>query len=184
VFRGWLESALAPVAGFQGGWNRPTTGGFNLNAWRCSLWKDGITPDETAPAALTGFAGVGGQWQFIDPNTGQGMDSTWAEGKPEYAAAWPLGGPLIGGTGQNGGFTSAGGLVTFGGDDVASNGLCTMRLIFGDMVFCEGLVAPNTGPVTYQGLCFHYYGGEQAVADGLFTVVWPPERIAQLQLVE
>jgi hypothetical protein len=45
-------------------------------------------------------------------------------------------------------------------------------------------VSPNTGPVTYQGLCFHYFGGEQAVADGLFTVVWPPERIAQLQLVE
>jgi hypothetical protein len=182
VFRSWLECALGPLAGWGGGWNR--AGGINsVNDWRCSLWKDTITPDETADVVDSGFAVPGSPWHLFNANTGNGMDSSWAEGRPEYAGAWPVGGPRIPGTGQLGGFTSAGGLVTFGGGNATSDGLCTMRLIFGDMVFCPGLYPPLNSLVPNQGLCFHYYGGEASVADGTFTVVWPPERIAQLQLV-
>jgi hypothetical protein len=190
VFRAWLECALqprigwapAPTTRWAGGWN---LGPGPLNTFNCSLWKDTITPDETAPIELTGFATVGSVWQFFNADTGNGMDSTWAGGKPDNGEAWPIGGRLIPGTGQEGGFSSAGGLITFGGGNPVSNGLCTMALIHGDMVFCLGIapIGPPTGPVQYQGLAFHYYGGEQRVTDGTFTVVWPPEGVAQLQVI-
>jgi hypothetical protein len=177
IFRAWLECALAPMAGFAGGWNLPFGPANQVGAFHCSLWIDQITPDETAPVGQTGL--TTGQWaQISPPPAGNGMDSTWVAGPTDLT--WPLGGPRIPGTGQAGGFTSAGGLVTFGGGSPVSAGPCTMGLIVGDMVF--HFVAPS-GTVNYQGVCFHYYGGEQRVTDGTFTVIWPPEGIAQLQLI-
>jgi hypothetical protein len=179
IFRAWLECALAPVPGFTGGWNLPAPVPDQVGDFRCSLWKDrpGFTPDETAPLAETGLAAPGSVWEDYP---GDGMDSARPPNTGPAANAWPAGGPMITGTGRGGGFDSAGGLITFGGDNAVSAGPCTMSLIFGDMVWHFGADALAT--VFYQGVCFHYYGGETDVTDGTFTVVWPPERIAQIQL--
>jgi hypothetical protein len=183
IFRAWLESALRPTPNFSGGWNRPYTGPQQVGAYHVSLWTDGNTPDETAPANLTGLAVVGGQWErYNPPPTGVGMDSTVAGNTGPALGAWPPGGPPVPGTGQLGGFTSAGGLITFGGGNPVSAAPCVMHSIVGDMVF-HFHIQTGAGLAQYQGLAFHYYGGAQRVTQGTFTVVWPPERVAQIQLV-
>lgn len=171
IFRAWLECALGPRPGFTSGWNKPPGGGGydpdpSLGTFLCSLWRDGITPDETAPAITTGYGSAGGQWVT---NTGQEVTA---------GSGWPAGGVILTGTGTAGGFNSAGGTITFGGANAVSPIPVTMSGIYGDMVFhyqADGTIS------RFQGLCFHYYGGPCEVDAGTFTVVWPPERIAQIQ---
>jgi hypothetical protein len=182
IFRAWLECALAPVPGFNGGWDLPGAVG-QRGDFRCSLWRNLNTPDETAPLSQSGLSTIGSAWQYFQ-NNADGRDSTGPPNGGPALGAWPTGGPTLTGTGPAGGFTSAEGLITFGADNATSNGPCTMDDIYGDMVFHFGSLSapPPFGTVIYQGVCFHYYGGECDVVDGTFTVVWPPERVAQIQL--
>jgi hypothetical protein len=167
IFRAWLECALRPTQQFSGGWNLPPAGGLARGDFRCSVWSNVVTPDEAAPVALTGYSS--GEWA-----PGGGREITSGSG-------WPGGGPILAGHGTAGGFASAAGAITFGADNTVSDGPVTMAGIFGDMVFHAGQpVGP--GVAQYQGLAFHYYGGEAGVLDGTFTVVWPPQRVAQIRL--
>jgi hypothetical protein len=173
IFRGWLECALRPTAFFNGGWNLPPASNITRGDFRCSLWNDTVTPDEAAPIALTGYNGYlnQGEWRPA------GREVT-------NPPNWSNGGTAMTGHGTDGGFTSAGGLITFGADNTVSAGPVTMTDIFGDMVFHGGQAqGPLNNPAGYQGLCFHYYGGLCEVDAGTFTVVWPPERVAQIQFV-
>jgi hypothetical protein len=168
IYREWLACALRPTPLFTGGWNLPPATGLERGDFRCAVYSNLPTPDETAPVAQTGYNT--GEWQ------GGGREIT-------NPPNWLNGGPVMTGHGTAGGFTSAGGLITFGADNTVSDGPVTMSGIFGDLVFHAGqpFGPPNAPYVQYQGLCFHYYGGPAEVDGGTFTVVWPPERVAQIQ---
>jgi hypothetical protein len=201
IFRQWIAHALAPHPTFRytgpdpaySGWNlppfeEPNAGNrfIGVNEFRCCLFGDDI--DTMTPPAEEGSGGAAA----LGTGTGPTAVSPFqiARALPAGAAGvpqWQGGGQRIPRTGQDGGYDTQGSVITFGGDNVASNGVLTMAGVHGDLVFNLNSDLTGAGPagaIPFQGVCFHWYGGEAGVTDGTFTVVWPsPERVAQIQLV-
>jgi hypothetical protein len=209
IFREWLSSALAPRTGAAGssfrnrsGWNLPADRDdppavppFLGHEFRCLLFGDNIDTTATHPQGPAEAATGEHTCMFVPAATNPGsrwnIELSIPGGLAGQPPVIPQGGMVIRGTGQKltaagpPGFASAGTTITFGGDNCTSNGILTLAGIHGDFVydFYSNTIGA-AGLLNFQGLAFHWYGGEAGVLDGTFTVVWPtPERIAQLQLV-
>jgi hypothetical protein len=153
IFRQHLSDHLGAV--YTARWN-------SADVWKAALYGAGITPDATvATTVLTAYNGAASQWV----TGGEITDTNWAAG-----------GRTITGTGSGGGFSSATSLVTFDGADTAGGGNVTLANVNGDLVYDSTVSTPVQSP----GGAFHYYGGNQSVTAGTFTVQWNAAGIMQV----
>lgn len=129
----------------------------DTDAWKAALFDNTITPSQTVASASTAYgAGV------------------WASGGVSDASGWPaVGRPLV----VTSGFASN--VYTFdSADTVSANSTTTLTNATGTLIYDDTLAAP----VADQGLSFNYFGGQNSVVSGTFTVVWNANGIVQLTL--
>ena len=155
IFRQWISDSLGPTASFVGKWN-------STDVFKCALYGNTGTPDNTVSAILSAYNGAASQWVVAN----EIVDAT----------NWVAGGRTVAGTGSGGGFTSTSNLITFDGTDTAGGGNVTLAGVYGDLLYDSTLATP----VANQGAAYHSYGGPQQVTAGTFTVIWNVNGLMQL----
>lgn len=116
---------------------------------KAALYDDSITPDNDVSAANTAYDA--GEWD----NTNEVDDGT----------DWDAGGEPV--TNRSVDLSSE--TITCDADDTDQGGSSTT---LSDVHGCLVYEASATSPVADQGWCYNYFGGENSVTDGQFTIVW------------
>jgi hypothetical protein len=132
---------------------------FDLGAdgFKLALYNDSITPDKDSLAANTAYdAGV---WV--------------AANEVSDASNWAAGGRLLDNTAVT---TPAGGTVRFSASNEASGPTATLTNVYGGLVYDDTLGSP----VADQGVCYLYFGGQNAVTNGTLTVVFSGNGLFQV----
>jgi hypothetical protein len=144
VFQEWV---LGPM--FQSSGTGYT--GIDSDTMNIAMYNNSITPDNTAVVGSTGY------------NTG-----VWVAGANEQTDAtnWVAGGrPLASKT-----FTTpVAGTLMFDAADLSGGGNVTIGAAWGCLDYDNTITA---GTVAKQGASYHYFGGQQQVTAGTFTIVW------------
>jgi len=133
--------------------NRVTNGPkINTDTIEAALFNNSATPDQTVTSANSAY-GVG-VW------SANGVTDTGSSAP----AGWPaLGRPLAS-------ITSAFSSTTYtydAADTVSANDVTTLTNATGCLVYDHTSTA-----VTDQGICFNYFGGQNTVTLGRFTIIW------------
>lgn len=138
--------------------NNVTALDVDTDAWKAALFDNTVTPSQTVASASAAYnAGV------------------WAAGGVSDASGWPaVGRPLASITS---GFASN--VYTFdAADTVSANSTTTLTNATGALIYDDTLAAP----VADQALSFNYFGGQNSVVSGTFTVVWNASGIVTFTL--
>lgn len=123
---------------------------LNSDTFKCVLYDNDITPDQTVTSANTAYNA--GQWTASGNEVSDGT---------EWDAA---GEPLTGVTS-----TRSSNVYTFDATDTPSGGSsATLANVYGCLVYDDTI----TTPVADQGVSYHYFGGVNSVTDGTLTVIW------------
>lgn len=129
------------------------TAAFNLasggDTFKVALFNNTITPDNDVSAANSAYNA--GQWA----NTNEVSD----------AGQWDAGGVALSSQTVNVGTSDT---VFWDAADTASGSSATLSGVNGCQVYDDTL----TTPVADQGVCYNYFGGDNSVTNGTFTVVW------------
>jgi hypothetical protein len=148
VFQEWVKNPL-----FNGTTGGPTGyTGYLTDTINCALFGTtaGMTPDRTAAVGSTGF------------NTG-----VWtAPGNEKIGASeWVTGGRALASK------TSAvsAGVATLDAADLVGSASITMTGVAGCLIYDNTITAVT---VAKQGICFLWFGGDQSVTAGTFSVVF------------
>ena len=143
----WSDSRVF-VATLEDALESTITYNIEGDTFKAALYDNTITPDATVASAAT--ARGGGVW-----TTAEVFDTTnWDQ----------FGEPLTSTTS-----TFSGTVYTFDAANTPQGGAsCTLGSVFGCLVYNDTI----TTPVADQGICFNYFGGEQSVTGGTFTIVW------------
>src|SRR5438552_7365051 len=134
--------------------------GWTLSAdtIEAALFDNTITPSQSVASANSAYAA-----------------GVWASGGVSDATGWPaLGRPLASVTS-----TFSSNVYTFdAADTVSANANTTLTNAFGCLVYDHSIATP----VADQGICFNYFGGQNSVTLGQFTIVWNTAGIFALTL--
>lgn len=123
---------------------------LNSDTFKCALYDNDITPDQTVTSANTAYNA--GQWTASGNEVSDGT---------EWDAA---GEPLTGVTS-----TRSSNVYTFDATDTPSSGSsATLANVYGCLVYDDTI----TTPVADQGVSYHYFGGVNSVTNGALTVIW------------
>ena len=151
----WSNSKLF-MAFFEDVFENTTAMDLNSDTFKCALYDNDITPDQTVASANTAYNA--GQWTASGNEVSDGTE--WD------AAGEPL-------TGVTSGFSSN--VYTFDATNTPSGGTsATLANVYGCLIYDDTI----TTPVADQGLCYLYFGGTNSVTDGTFTVVYHASGIA------
>lgn len=130
------------------------TAAFDLggtpDTFKCALFDNDITPDQTVSAANSAFAA--GQWVS-------------AGNEVFEAGQWATGGVALTSPDISNPTTI---IVMFDASDTASGSAADLASVYGCLNYDDTLAAP----VADQGVCFNYFGGSNSVVNGTFTVSW------------
>lgn len=129
--------------------NNTTAFDANADTFKCALYDNDITPDNTVASANTAYNA--GQWVI----TGNEVTST---------GEWDAGGVAL--TSVTSTFTST--TYTFDAANTASAAAATITNAYGCLIYDDTL----TTPVADQGISYNYLGGANSVTGGVFTVVY------------
>ena len=134
--------------------------GLDSDSAKAALFHNTVTPDKDAAAGSTGY------------NTG-----TWTLARESSGGAnWPVGGRAL----SSKTFTSpSSGTAMFDAADLAAAGTVTLSNVYGCLVYDDSI---SGGTVADQGVAYLYFGGNQPVTSGSFTIVWSSNGIARFQV--
>lgn len=127
------------------------TAAFDLadDTFKVALYNNSITPDNDVSAANSAYDA--GQWS----NTNEVSESD----------QWDAGGVTLTSPSIN---VSTADVVFWDAADTASGSEADLSGVHGCLIYDDTL----TTPVADQGICYNYFGGENSVTNGTFTVVW------------
>lgn len=150
VFREWVRGPMMQASG---------TGytGLDSDTVKAALFDNTVSPDLNADVAATGY-GAG----------------TWTPAREISGGTnWPAGGRTL--TSKT--FTAPeSGAVVFDAADLPAAGTVTLSGAYGCLVYDDSITG---GTVADQGVAYLYFGGEQSVVSGSFTVVWSDSGIVR-----
>ena len=130
---------------------------LNTDTFKCALYNNTGTPDQTVAAANTAYAV--GQWVVGNEVT----DGT----------NWDTGGEPL--TSVTSGFSSN--VYTFDAANTPQSGASTtLANVYGCLIYDDTIASP----VANQGISYHAFGGAQGVTAGSFTVIYNASGIIQL----
>lgn len=154
VFREWpLQTMQVSGAGYTG---------LDSDNVKAALFDNTVTPDKDAAVAGTGYGSASGTWTPAREVNG--------------GTNWPVGGLALSGKT----FTSpVSGAAMFDAADLAAGGTVTLANVYGCLVYDHSITG---GTVADQGVAFLYFGGNQPVTAGSFSVVWSSNGIARFQV--
>lgn len=155
VFREWINGPMMQASG---------TGytGLDSDTVKAALFDNTVTPDKDAAVAGTGYGAAGGTWTLAREVNG--------------GANWPVGGRAL--TSKT--FSSpASGVSMFDAADLAAAGSVTLANVYGCLVYDDTITG---GTVADQGVAFLYFGGNQPVTAGSFSIIWSGNGIARFQV--
>jgi len=146
IFVSFIEDALENTAALD----------LNSDTFKCALYDNDITPDNTAATANTLLNA--GQWTQAGNEVADGTN-------------WDAGGePLTSVT-----FAPTAAVLKFDATDTPQGGAtCTLANVYGAFV--------HDSSVGNQGVSFHYLGGVNGVTAGTFSVVWHGSGILTITL--
>jgi len=147
------QAMLNPISRAVNAATAPTTfASLTADTINVALWNNSITPDKTAAVASTGY------------NTGQ-----WASGANEQTDAtnWVAGGRALGSRTWT--IDTGSSSCVFNAPNLAGGGTLTLSGAYGCLVYDNTITA---GTVAKQGICYNYFGGQQTVTAGTFTIIW------------
>jgi hypothetical protein len=139
--------------------NNTTAIDANADTFKCALYDNDITPDQTVASASTAYNV--GQWVTTGNEVSDG-------------AEWAVGGVAL--TSVTSTFSTN--IYTFDAANTASGTSATLLAVFGCLIYDDTIATP----VADQGLCYNYFGGTNSVTDGTFTVVWHASGIFTITL--
>lgn len=143
VFREWVRGPMMQASG--AGYT-----GLDSDTVKAALFDNTVSPDLDAAVASTGY-GTG----------------TWTTAREISGGTnWPVGGRAL----ASKTFTAPEpGVAMFDAADLAATGTVTLSGAYGCLVYDDAITG---GTVADQGVAYLYFGGEQSVVSGSFTVVW------------
>ena len=145
----WSNSKIF-MAWFEDVFENTTAMDLNSDSFKCALYDNDITPDQTVTSANTAYNV--GQWVITGNEVSDG-------------AEWPATGEIL----DNPTSTRSSNVFTFDADNTVSTGTsATLAAVFGCLIYDDTI----TTPVADQGVCYLYFGGTNSVTDGTFTVVY------------
>lgn len=122
---------------------------YGADTFKAALFDNTIVPDETVAAASTAYGA--GVWL-----TGPEVEDT---------TEWDAGGEPL----ASSAISVATATMKFDATDTQSGGTsATLAAVHGCLVYDETIATP----VANQGACFNWFGGENSVTNGTFTVAW------------
>lgn len=146
IFRPWIADIMA---------NTTAMDLDGTDTIRAALYDNTITPNQDVTAVASAYGG--GVWSVTGGGTGT----------PQVyqAGQWAQGGVALTSPVVNSGTA---GVVFFDAADTQSGNAATMSNIFGVLPYDDTIATP----VADQGICFNYFGGANAVTNGMFTIAW------------
>jgi len=148
------QAMLNPISRAVNAGTAPTgfTALTSTDVINVALWNNSITPDKTVAVASSGY------------NTG-----VWAAGANEQTDAtnWVAGGRALGT--RTWSLDTGSSSIVFNAPNLAGGGNVTLTGAYGCLVYDNTITA---GTVAKQGVCFNYFGGQQTVTAGTFTIIW------------
>jgi hypothetical protein len=136
----------------------PTGGTGNLatDAVKAALFNNSVTPDRDAAVTNTGYNS--GTWVTANESTG--------------SSEWVAGGRALTGKAVT---ASAGGLVTFSAAGLPGTVAITMANVYGCLIYDDSFTG---GTVQDQGIAYEYFGGNNPVTSGTFSLNWDTRGVA------
>lgn len=149
VFTQWILNPL-----WQG-----TTGGptgyvkLSTDTAKCALFGTtaSMTPDKDAVVGLTGYNAATSQWVVANEKTG--------------ASEWVAGGRAL----VNDAITAGAGFVMYDADDLTGSATISISGVAGCLIYDDTITA---GTVADQGVSFNFFGSDQSVVSGTFSVAF------------
>lgn len=152
VFREWVKGPMMQAAG---------TGytGLDSDTVKGALFDNTVTPDRDAAVANAAYGA--GTWTLAREVSG---GANWAAGGRTLASKT---------------FTTPDiGVAMFDATDLAAGGTVTLANVYGVLIYDDSITA---GTVADQGVAYLYFGGNQPVTAGSFSIVWASNGIARFQ---
>lgn len=149
VFTQWiLNPMFQDPATPPTGYNSPPT-----DVVKCALFGTtaGMTPDKNAVVGQTGYNSASSQWVVANEKTG--------------ASEWVAGGRAL----ASDAVTAGTGFVMYDAADLTGSASITMSGVAGCLIYDDDITA---GTVADQGICYNWFGGDQSVTAGTFSVAF------------
>jgi hypothetical protein len=147
VFTQWILNPL-----WQGNAGLPTNYvKLSTDVAKCALFGTtaSMTPDKNAVVGSTGY------------NTGQ-----WVTGNEKTSGTdWVATGRAL----ANDAITAGTGFVMYDADDLTSVATATLTGVAGCLIYDDSITAVT---VADQGVCYNWFGGDQSVTAGTFSVAF------------
>lgn len=149
VFTQWILNPL-----WQGTSGGPT--GYvklSTDTAKCALFGTtaSMTPDKNAVVGQTGYNSGSSQWLTANEKTG--------------SSEWVAGGRAL----ANDAITAGTGFVMYDADDLTGSASITMSGVAGCLIYDDTITA---GTVADQGVSYNWFGGDQSVTAGTFSVAF------------
>lgn len=156
VFTQWILNPL-----WQGNAGTPT--GYvklSTDTVKCALFGTtaSMTPDKNATVATTGYNSATSQWVVANEKTG--------------SSEWVAGGRAL----VNDAITAGSGFVMYDADDLTGAASITMSGVAGCLIYDDSITA---GTVADQGVSYNWFGGDQSVTAGTFSVAFHANGVAR-----
>jgi hypothetical protein len=111
-----------------------------------------MTPDKDAAITVAGYNAAASQWVVANEKTG--------------ASEWVAGGRALASKTFT---TPATGVFMFDAADLTGVATVTITAAAGMLIYDDTI---SGGTITKQGVCYNYFGGDQSVTAGTFSVVF------------
>lgn len=155
VFTQWVNNPM-----FKNG--TAPTGYTSLPAdtVKCALFGTtaSMTPDKNAVVGQTGYNSASSQWVVANEKTG--------------ASEWVAGGRTL----LSDAITAGAGFVMYDAADLTGVASLTMSGIAGCLIYNDTI---SGGTVADQGVCYNWFGADQSVTAGTFSVAFHAEGICR-----
>lgn len=127
---------------------------------RCALFGTtaSMTPDKNATVATTGYNSATSQWVVANEKTG--------------ASEWVAGGRAL----ASDAITAGAGFVMYDAADLTGVASLTISGVAGCLIYDNTI---SGGTVAKQGVCFNWFGSDQSVTAGTFSVAFHPDGICR-----
>ena len=156
VFTQWIVNPM---------FGDPATPPTNYNSLptdvvRCALFGDtaSMTPDKNAVVGQTGYNSAASQWVLANEKAN---GTEWAAGGRALASD---------------AVTSGAGFVMYDAADLAGTESITLSGVAGCLIYDDDITAVT---VADQGVCYNWFGGDQSVTAGTFSVAFHANGIAR-----
>lgn len=154
IFREWPKSVMGQ--GQTAAVLPAAYGGLGADTVKAALFGTtaSMTPDKDASLVTTGYNSAASQWVVANEKTGS---SEWVAGGRTLASKTLT--------------TPSSGVFMFDAADLTGAASITMSGVAGCLVY-DSTITAGTGGIAAQGVCFNYFGGDQSVTAGTFSVVF------------